>query len=118
MDESPLPRGVKGLTQEEFDLFLSKLDPDREIAGEKYLLLWNRLRLYFQSRVCLAAERLADETVNRAARKVAEGEEILNLSAYCYGIARLVLLEFLRTGETSAIPLEDLPPHPDDPKRG
>jgi DNA-directed RNA polymerase specialized sigma24 family protein len=111
MDESR-PRGFQGLTREEFDFFLSKLDPDRELAGEAYLLLWDKLRMYFQSRVCLVAERLADETLNRVARKVARGEEIRNLPAYCYGVARLVLLEYLKSGEAGALPLDELPPTP------
>ena len=111
MDESR-PRGFQGLTREEFDFFLSKLDPDRELAGEAYLLLWEKLRMYFQSRVCLAAERLSDETLNRVARKAAQGEEIRNLPAYCYGVARLVLLEYLKSGETGALPLDELPPTP------
>lgn len=108
MDDSP----PKGLTQEEFDLLLSKLHPDRERAGHEYVLLCQKLTIYFQSRACPVAEDLVDETLNRVAKKIAGGEEPRNFIAYCYGFARLVRLEYLKKPEINRGSFEDAPPTP------
>ncbi len=91
---------------------LSKLHPDRERAGEEYVLLWHKLIMYFQSRACLVAEELADETLNRVAKKIAAGEEPRNILAYCHGFARMVWLEYLKNPGTKRGSLEDVPPTP------
>jgi RNA polymerase sigma factor (sigma-70 family) len=105
MDDSP----PKGLTQEEFDLLLSKLHTDRDLAGQEYVLLCEKLASYFHARNCLFAEDLVDETLNRVAKKIASGEAPRNIMAYCYGFARLVWLEYLKKPETSRGSLEDPP---------
>jgi DNA-directed RNA polymerase specialized sigma24 family protein len=102
----------RGLTQEEFDIFLSKLHPDRESAGEEYILLWQKLFIFFQSRSCLSADELVDETINRVAKKIAGGEEPRNISAYCHGFAKNVWLEYLKNPGTNRGPLEEIPPTP------
>ena len=107
MDSPP-----KGLTQEEFDLLLSKLDPDRETAGEQYTLLWQKLLTYFQSRACVVAEELVDETLNRVAKKIAGGEELRNLMAYSHGVAKMVWLEYLKKPGTNRGSFDDVPPTP------
>lgn len=81
------------LTQEAFDRLLSVLGPDRESAGEKYLELRSNLLRFFEWRGCPFPEEHADETINRVAKRVAEGEVIQNPSGYLYGVARLLLLE-------------------------
>src|SRR5262245_41567772 len=58
--------------QETFDKLLIRLNPDRERAGEEYELLRLKLLTYFRSRAYLRAEDLADETLNRLAKKIAE----------------------------------------------
>lgn len=112
MDEVPPPGHSKELTKEELDLLLSKLHSDRERAGEEYLLLEERLRIYFQIRGCSESEELAAETLRRTARKLAEGEEIRVLPAYCRGIARFVWMEYWDRYETGNLPLDELPPIP------
>jgi RNA polymerase sigma factor (sigma-70 family) len=107
MEELSPSRGKKQLTREEFDLLLSKLHPDRERAGEEYLFLWEKLRFFFQTRKCTYAEELADETLYRAAGKIRQGVEVLNLPAYCYGIARHVWQEALNKSETGIPTLEE-----------
>ncbi len=93
------------LTQEAFDKLLIALGGNRESGSEKYLEIRNHLTRFFEWRGCPFPEDHADETFNRIARKVAEGEEILNPSGYAMGVARLLLLEIIkgRQKEQSAL---------------
>jgi len=81
------------LTQEAFDKLLATLGPDRERAGEKYLEVRNHLIRFFEWRGCSFPEDHADETINRVAKRVSEGEEIQNPAGYFLGAARMLLLE-------------------------
>ena len=58
------------LTQEAFNLFLSWLDPDRDVAGKKYEDMRRRLVTMFNVRGCAHAEDLADETLDRFIRRL------------------------------------------------
>lgn len=68
-----------------------------------------KLVRYFQWRLCPPAEDLADETINRVARRMDEGENIFNLPAYFSTVARLVFMEWLRERERISVPLDELP---------
>jgi len=81
------------LTQEAFDRLLVALGGDRDSAAQKYLEIRTHLMRFFEWRGCSFPEDHADETINRIAKRVAEGEEILNYSGYAMGVARLLLLE-------------------------
>ena len=81
------------LTQEAFDKLLVALGGDRDSAAQKYLEIRTNLTRFFEWRGCSFPEDHADETINRIAKRVAEGEEILNYSGYALGVARLLLLE-------------------------
>ena len=87
------PRQKWTLTQDAFDKLLVAFGGDRETAGQKYLEIRNNLTRFFEWRGCAFPEDHADETINRMAKRVAEGEEILNHSGYAIGVARLLLLE-------------------------
>lgn len=94
------------LTQDAFDKLLIFFGGgDREGGSEKYLEIRSNLTRFFEWRGCPFPEDHADETMNRVAKKVAEGEEILNPSGYAMGVARLLLLEILkgRQREQSAL---------------
>jgi RNA polymerase sigma factor (sigma-70 family) len=86
------------ITQESFDLLLSWLDRNREIAGQKYEKIRRRLIRIFLGRGCSEAEELADETINRVTQKLPQvaaayvGEPTL----YFYGVANKIHLEWLR----------------------
>jgi DNA-directed RNA polymerase specialized sigma24 family protein len=84
------------MTQEAFDLLLASLDTDREHAGQKYVRLRLKLVKYFEWHGASFPDREADVTLNRAARRIKEGQEVHNVNAYCYGVARLVFAESLR----------------------
>jgi DNA-directed RNA polymerase specialized sigma24 family protein len=105
-------------TQEAFDRLLLCINPDRERAGEEYELLRLKLIKYFSLRACLEAEELADETLNRLAKKIAEGEEIRELLRYCYGLARWIYVEYRRNPQSNQIPVDNMsvtPVIPPDP---
>src|SRR5215471_10431051 len=76
----------------ELENLLLRLDSDRNRAGEKYEELRRTLLKFFEWNSCFPAEDLVDETLDRAAKKVAV-EEVRNVSALALGIAKNVRLE-------------------------
>ncbi len=90
---TPAPRRGWTLTQEAFDQLLAAFDADRESAGRKYLELRGHLIRLFEWRGCPFPEDHADETINRVARKLSEGELIREPAQYAVGVARLLTLE-------------------------
>lgn len=92
-NELPCRKKEWVLTREAFDKFLMCLDPDRERAGVRYENVRLKLVKFFQWRGCECPEDHADETINRVARRINEGEAINNLESYFLGVARLLLLE-------------------------
>jgi len=96
LSEVPATSGVRrkwALTQEAWDGLLASLGEDREQAGKKYIEIRSNLTRFFEWRGCPFPEDHADETINRVAKRIAEGEEIRNASSYCIGVARMLLLE-------------------------
>jgi RNA polymerase sigma factor (sigma-70 family) len=61
--------------------------------------------LFFEMRCASSPDGLADETIDRVARKLGEGEPVDNVRAYFYGVARRVFLEWNRreTRERAAV---------------
>jgi RNA polymerase sigma factor (sigma-70 family) len=102
-------------TQETFRKFLHWLDEGVDSGGERYLEMRRRLAFYFDRKNCLCPDDLADETLNRVARKVEEKGTISGLSPahYCYIVARFVFLEHLRHEhrETALEEAADSNPH-------
>lgn len=86
------------VTQAAFDSLLSWLDPDRELAAEKYEQIRRRLIKLFNCRGRLDAEDLADETINRVTFKAPDlaREYVGDPGLYFYGVAHKVFLESLR----------------------
>lgn len=95
------------ISQVEFDALLRWLDPERDRAAEKYEEIRQRLVKLFLWRRCGEAESLADDTINRVARKVDvlakdyEGEP----SLYFYAVARNVIAEYSKL-QIRTVPLE------------
>ncbi len=98
------------LTSDSFEKFLCWLSPNRDEAGRKYEQLRKTLVKRFTWRGCHIPEELFDETVNRVAKKIALGtvECTGDPFAYCYGVARLVLLEYWRKPKPELMP-ENVP---------
>lgn len=91
-------RDGNGLTPEELEALLAQLHPDRERAAEMYETIRRKLIRLFEWRGCAFPEDLADETINRAARRMAEGVKLHSSDPFGYfcGIAHLLCKEHLR----------------------
>jgi RNA polymerase sigma factor (sigma-70 family) len=72
---------------------LRRLSEDSEAAAKEYETIRRKLALFFEMRGNTSADSLADDTIDRVARRLDEGEVVSNLRAYFYGVARRVLLE-------------------------
>ncbi|MCG3160284.1 MAG: hypothetical protein JMDDDDMK_01353 [Acidobacteria bacterium] len=98
------------MTEEAFRALLARLDADWDRAGEKYAMLRQKLAKFFECRGCHTPADLADETINRVARRLAEGEEILadEPARYFYGVARNVLREYQESRARQSFSLDDL----------
>ena len=107
-----LPPAKKGwsLTAQAFDGLLACLDPDRERAAGVYEVIRGKLITYFESRGCLFPDDYADETINRAARKISEGAAIYakEPASYFYGIARNLLQEYWESRPHGYTPVEKI----------
>ena len=81
-----------------FGRLLAWLDEGTDSHGERYLEMRERLVDYFGRRNCHASEDLADETLNRVARRLEETGSIDDVvpARYCYIVAKFVFLESLR----------------------
>jgi DNA-directed RNA polymerase specialized sigma24 family protein len=89
---------LKELGQQDFDRLLSWLDQDRERAGLLYERIRWRLVTILASRGCILAEELADETIDRVARRVTDIEQIYvgDKTIYFLGVMNNVHHEYLR----------------------
>jgi DNA-directed RNA polymerase specialized sigma24 family protein len=94
------------LSPEEFDRLLNWLDSDRERAGEIYEEIRWRLIAILAARECPVPEELADETIDRVARRVSDiadnysGDKIL----YFFGVLNNVHHEYLKKPATPQPP--------------
>jgi DNA-directed RNA polymerase specialized sigma24 family protein len=94
----PARRITHTFEQAELDGLLDWLDSDRERAGERYEQIRWRLITIFAARNCAVPEELADETIDRVARRVADiaasytGDKAL----YFFGVANNVHHEYLK----------------------
>jgi DNA-directed RNA polymerase specialized sigma24 family protein len=70
-----------------------------------------RLVAYFDRKNCLTPDELADETLNRVARRLEEEGTITvtTPARYCYIVAKFVFLEYLRRAERSETQLTEAP---------
>jgi RNA polymerase sigma factor (sigma-70 family) len=116
LDSSSLHKKGWVLTQEAFDDFLGWLDTDRERAGKKYEEIRRKLIKVFVCRGCTVAEELADETINRVAKKVPTLKDnyVGDPTNYFYGVAHNVHLEYLRKKREAANAAPPPSPEPYD----
>jgi DNA-directed RNA polymerase specialized sigma24 family protein len=98
------------LNADAFRQFLHWLDEGVDSSGEKYLEMRHRLALYFDRRNCLSPDELADETLNRVARKLEEKGAITDVSPahYCYIVAKFVFLEYMRLAKQGQASLDEV----------
>ena len=115
-------------TPEVFHRLLEWLNERADSDGQKYLEMRQRLVAYFDRKNCLTPDDLADETLNRVARRLEEEGPIESESPakYCYTVARFVFMESLRGAEKKTVPIDETlaqsnavsfaQPEPDDEK--
>lgn len=104
------------INKSEFDLLLSWLNTTGVDAAQKYESIRSRLIQIFQTRGCFVAEELADETIDRVAKKVSsligsyEGDPAL----YFYAVSKNLFLEYLRRPKYAELPSGLRVPEADD----
>jgi len=106
------------LRPEQFDTLLQRLAPDRDLAGTRYEQLRRRLVTLFDYRGCPHPEELADETLDRAARRLDEmGSEFVGSdpARFVYGVAWNVARESYRRRSTVPLPERWEGPSPAEP---
>ena len=114
LDVSGTARRKWTLTQNAFDELLHTLDSDRDRAGNIYQKTRDNLIRFFEWRGCPFPEDHADETINRVAKRVSEGEEVREITKYFFGVARLLFLE-VQKGRARELQALDNLPQPEDP---
>ena len=97
------------IRQEEFDRLLSWLDPEIERAGLTYEKIRWRLIAILASRGCSSPEELADETIDRVARRVADIQESYagDKAIYFLGVMNNVHHEYLKRPVMPRLPEPD-----------
>jgi DNA-directed RNA polymerase specialized sigma24 family protein len=89
---------IRVLQQNDFDRLLGWLDPDPERAAAQYERIRWRLIAILAARGCPVAEELADETIDRVARRVADIERayVGDRAIYFLGVMNNVHHEYLK----------------------
>lgn len=106
------------LTAEALSSLLLRLDDDQKQAADKYEVLRHKLCKTFEWKSCpeSAADRLADDVLDRVAAKLAGGEKIQNLNAYALEVARFVWLEFARRHRETTTADGEMPEQSTEPR--
>lgn len=94
------------VTEEEFDQLLTWLGDTPEAAAQRYESIRQGLITVFVNRRCIDAEDLADETIDRVAKKLKDlsGSYEGALERYFYGVAKKVFLEYTRQKRPPIVP--------------
>ena len=102
MSDFPVPKALQKRdwtpSVRAFHGLLNWLDEGTDSDGRKYLEMRRRLVAYFDRKGCPVPDDLADETLNRVARRLEEEGAIESETParYCYIVARFVFMEHLR----------------------
>jgi len=81
------------LSKPQLDALLAALGSGSGEDGERYVKLRDKLVDFFLWNRSNRPQEDADEAMDRLAKRLAEGEPVVNLASYAQKIARLVLLE-------------------------
>ena len=103
-------RSEWSLTKEALDKLFAAFSQDIDDAAKQYEALRLRLIRYFEWRSISLPEDRADETLNRVARRIDEGQQVSNVVAYAWRVAYLVFLEVIK--EPQPINIDDEKIHP------
>lgn len=107
-------------TETSFRNLLNWLDQGVDSGGQEYLEVRRRMVRFFDRKNCHAADELADETLNRVARRLQEEGCITGVvpAQYCYIVGKFVLLEHLRHREQNNVALNEAGLAQYDPGKG
>ena len=97
------------LTKEAWDSLLLAFDTDENAAAQKYQLLYQKLTRFFEWRNADYPSERADQTIDRVARKIQEGEKVEDVSSYAYGVARMILLEAAKERHREQAVMDEMP---------
>lgn len=95
-------REIRELTGARLAKLLAALDPDPDKAGQLYEKIRRKLITLFDWRGAADPQQLADDTIDRVARKLEGGIEIASADPYRYfsGVAAFVFRETLKARKT------------------
>lgn len=116
MKEQIVKQNKDELQRESFEILLKRLNTNQRLAEEKYLIIRNKLTIFFRTRGFSQMDlELADKTIDRAARKLLEQDNLENnetqnvlSDSYFLSVAHFVLKEHQR-GVKPTVAIEDLP---------
>jgi DNA-directed RNA polymerase specialized sigma24 family protein len=93
-----------------FNRLLNWLDEGGSSEGRNYLQMRERLVAYFDRKNYAVPDELADETLNRVARRLEEAGAIESEAPakYCYIVARFVFMEHLRETQKGTVVLDEI----------
>jgi|SRR5579872_1293294 len=104
---------------EDFKRLLARLDADPTVAWQAYYNLRRKLVVFFEHNRHVDAEELAEEALDRIAKK-ADSYEIENVAEFAFGVARNLRRESFRQ-TVAKVPIEDmqgeLPAKDGDPEK-
>jgi DNA-directed RNA polymerase specialized sigma24 family protein len=90
---------------------VERLRGDGADGGFDYEQLRRRLVLFFARHEPVEAEALADEALDRLARRLDEGAAIERIASYSFGIAKLMLLEARQRRWRHDVVMQEMPAH-------
>lgn len=100
MDSSEeTPKSRQAVSSDAFSRFLESLSPDAEEAGRRYARLHKKLVGFFSLKGIYDPASAADETIDRAALKIAAGAPVPDADKYSLGIARNIAKEKYRSAQ-------------------
>lgn len=97
------------ISENAFGALLKWLDTEKKSDGECYLEIHERLVNYFDRKNCQNPDELADETLNRVARRLEEEGKLESQTPakYCYITAKFVFLENLRNKDKHNVSIDE-----------
>lgn len=106
-EQPPHGKNKWSLTRDAFEKLLKAFSQDRDEAAVRHEILRRKLVRFFEWRGIGHADELTDETLNRVARRIEEGQIIDNLTSYAYGVARLRYMEAMKERENAPEPIDE-----------
>jgi DNA-directed RNA polymerase specialized sigma24 family protein len=100
------------VTPAAFENLLAILDSNREQAGVRYEQIRQKLSSFFRWRGCHSPEEFVDLTMDRVARRLAEGAQVeaRDVSSFFHGVAANVLREHWKDVQKAQVTsLDDSP---------